>query len=100
MPNPATPESIEKAISLGMIPKKDLQDQTIYYGWNRKGHYAMWDASMNLFIDQDGLRPPHPEDDRGMDFFVPIKEEIDPNIELVKFFKNYFEFFKQIQNRS
>jgi hypothetical protein len=93
--NPLPEGAVEKAVMVGLLPKKDLVDGRYYYGHCRNARVARWDAngkpglgveegSAGRFVHirhKFGESFPesinHPEDDNGFDFFIPVAE-IEP----------------------
>lgn len=76
------PEDLEKALGMGLIPKKDLEDGASYRGWCRNATLATWDKAREVFVYkrtkftatfEEDIK--HPEDDEGFDVFVPIAKE-------------------------
>ena len=79
--NPVTPEILEEAAKLGMIPKKDLVSGRSYIGSCRNANIAEWDGKKQVFYylrtkfgDTFAESIKHPEDDDGYDIFVPVEE--------------------------
>lgn len=79
--NPLTREELDRAYSLGMLRKSDLEDGMYYYGKCRNAFVAKWDNPKQKFIymrSKFGSTFPedinHPEDDNRYDLFIPIGE--------------------------
>ena len=71
---------LKKAYQMGMIEKKDLIDGKSYFGTCRNATIATWNEKENAFTYQrlkfkDTFEEsiPHPLDDDGFDFFIPVK---------------------------
>lgn len=90
--NPLMEGAVEKAVSEGLLAKKDLVDGLYYYGHCRNARVARWDANgkprvgvedgptgrfVHIRTKFGGSFPEsinHPEDDNGFDFFIPVAE--------------------------
>lgn len=79
--NPIKKSELEEAYKKGMIRKKDLKHCHYYKGYCRNSSMAMWNSYENCFFYlrtkfnqtfSEGIR--HPEDDDGLDLFIPLKE--------------------------
>jgi hypothetical protein len=79
--NPLTREELDRAYSLGMLKKSDLEDGKYYYGQCRNASVAQWNATKQQFTYmRTKFRSTfpedinHPEDDDRHDLFIPIGE--------------------------
>ncbi len=69
-----------QAVDLGMIPKSNLRDGCYYLGICRGAPVARWNAGLEKFqFLKESMKwvklaspIPHPEDDDGFDFFIPV----------------------------
>lgn len=64
-----------------VIPKSELEDGAKYFGHCRNSKTATWDAYKNKFyyertkwVSSFIEYLPHPENDDGFDFFVPVRK--------------------------
>lgn len=78
---PAKVEQIREAEKQGMIPKEKLVNDRYYLGESEEAEIARWDGERQLFwflkhriADVTLESVEHPEDDKGMDVFVPVLE--------------------------
>lgn len=72
-------QALAGAITDGLLPKSDLVDGELYWGWCRNASQARWDASRQRFVyartkfgstfDEDIV---HPQDDEGFDVFAVV----------------------------
>jgi hypothetical protein len=81
---------LDRAYTLGMLPKLDLEDGVYYQGYCRHATVAMWSAEKSCFIymrQKFGRRYPdevnHPEDDNGFDLFVPLRKIVPREDEII-----------------
>ena len=78
---PTKVEEVREAERQGMIAKEKLVDGRYYLGESESAEIARWDSESQMFwflkhkianVSLESIE--HPEDDKGMDVFVPVIE--------------------------
>jgi len=74
-------DELKELESMGMIPLKDLQDKSYYYGICRNTRIARWVNSANCFLyirekhkSFHMAEINHPANDNGFDLFIPLRK--------------------------
>lgn len=78
LPKPIPASLYKELYAKGVIPKKDLQKGTYYFGKCRNATVALWNGYEFVYMrDKMGAHFPetifHLEDDNGFDLFVPLE---------------------------
>lgn len=68
---------LAQAQAAGMIPLDDLEPYVWYFGYCRNATLACWDGKQFFYVrhkfgGRDLENIPHPQDDAGLDVFVPV----------------------------
>lgn len=89
VPRSPTTFFYDEVYNKGVLRKDKLEIGKYYYGKCRNAKVAMWDGSVFVYMrDKWGTKYPeeinHLADDNGYDLFIPIKEVIPTDVEIIK----------------
>jgi len=90
LPKPIPDYLYQELFNKGVIPKNKLIKDKYYFGKCRNANVSMWNGDKFIYMRcKFGHWYPeeinHLEDDDGYDLFIPIKEVIPTDYEIIKY---------------